>query len=158
MRFVRLLFVALLGLVLGCMGPTFIVQQYGGQPRARETISILRVNGADSVRLLFLDDEDVAAPVASDGRLHIEMLPGKHTLTARNGDDRTAPQGSLAFAAEPNKVYRVIFSGETPHVYEVDRDDDKPGRDVTAAATEPPPVKLPPVAPASPPVTTPPTE
>ena len=68
------------------MGPTFIVQQYNGPPRARETIATLRVNGAETVRLLFLDEEDVAAPIVSDGRLHIELLPGKHTLTARNGD------------------------------------------------------------------------
>lgn len=148
MRFVILSLSLLFALLTACMGPTFIVQQYGGPARPRESIAILRVNGGDSVRLLFLDEEDVTAPLVSDGRLHIELLPGRHTLTARNGDDRTAPQGSLAFAAEPNKVYRVVFSGETAHVYEVDRESDKPGKDVTSAPPEPPPVKLPPVAPA----------
>jgi hypothetical protein len=133
---VRILFVIIVALVVGCMGPTFVVQQYAGPPRPRETIATLRVNGADSVRLLFLDDEDVAAPIVSDGRLHIELLPGKHTLTARNGDDRSAPTGSFAFAAEAGKVYRVVFGGETAHLYEVDRGSDKPVREITASTEE----------------------
>ena len=135
---IALLVVALLA---ACMGPTFIVQQYNGPPRARETIATLRVNGAEPVRLLFLDEEDVAAPLVSDGRLHIELLPGKHTLMARNGDDRTAPTGSFTFQAEANKVYRVLFSGETAHLWEVDRDSDKPTREVMPPPREvtPPP-------------------
>lgn len=123
------------------MGPTFVVQQYNGPQRPRESIAILRVNGAESVRLLFLDEEDVAAPVVSDGRLHIELLPGKHTLTARNGDDRAAPSAAFTFQAEPNKVYRVLFTGEMGHLYEVDRDSDKPVREISsppAASAAPP--------------------
>jgi hypothetical protein len=115
---VRVLYALLFVVLAACVGPTFIVQQYNGPPRPRETIATLRVNGAESVRLLFLDDEDVAAPIVSDGRLHIELLPGKHTLTARNGDDRSATTGSLSFMAEAGKVYRVVFSGESqsrPH-------------------------------------------
>ena len=100
----RSFIVLCLTLLVACMGPTFIVQQYGGPPRPRESIAILRVNGAEPVRLLFLDDEDIAAPVASDSRLHIEVLPGRHTLTARNGDERTAPTGTFAFLAEAGKV------------------------------------------------------
>lgn len=129
------------------MGPTFVVQQYGGPQRSRESIAILRVNGAESVRLLFLDEEDVAAPIVSDGRLHIELLPGNHTLTARNGDDRTAPTGSFAFVAEAGKVYRVMFSGERGQLYEVDRDSDKPVREVLPPA---PPAPSPPPASRSP--------
>lgn len=133
----NLLFAALLAIgpvvLTACPGPTFIVQQYGGPARPRETISILRVNGGDTVRLLLLDDEDVAAPVASDGRLHIEMLPGRHTLTARNGDDARAPSGAVAFVAEPDKVYRVVFVAEQPRVFAVDRGSDKPTADVTQA-------------------------
>lgn len=132
---VRALLVFLVAFVLGgvaCMGPTFIVQQYAGPQRPRETIATLRVNGADSVRLLFLDDEDVATPIVSDGRLHIELLPGKHTLTARNGDDRSAPTESFTFAAEAGKIYRVVFTGETGHVYEVERESDKPVKEITA--------------------------
>jgi hypothetical protein len=145
---VRALIALLFVILTACMGPTFIVQQYNGPPRARETIATLRVNGAEPVRLLFLDEEDVAAPIVSDGRLHIELLPGKHTLMARNGDDRSAPTGSFTFVAEANKVYRVLFTGETAHLWEVDRDSDKPTHEVTPPppvtqplpATQPPPV------------------
>jgi hypothetical protein len=152
--------VTALSVCVACVGPTFIVQQYNGPPRPRESIAILRVNGADSVRLLFLDEEDVAAPVASDSRLHIEVLPGKHSLTARNGDDRSAPTGSLAFEAEPGKVYRIVFSGETAHLYEVDRESDKPTREVSPPAPPTPAPSAPPLAAprAEPPVTPPPAE
>lgn len=144
-----LLFAALL---TACVGPTFIVQQYGGPARPRDTIAVLRVNGGDTVRLVFLDDEDVAAPVASDGRLHIEVLPGRHTLTARNGDDPRAPSGSLAFVAEANKVYRVVFVGEEPRVFVVGRDSDKPEQDVSQPAIAPTPRPvLPPPARLAPP-------
>jgi hypothetical protein len=147
---VRALIVLLFLVMTACMGPTFIVQQYNGPPRARETIATLRVNGAESVRLLFLDEEDVAAPIVSDGRLHIELLPGKHTLTARNGDDRSAPTGSIAFMAEPNKVYRVVFAGETAQLWEVDRDSDKPTREALPPAL-PAPASRPPAPSPSPP-------
>ena len=147
-RTVRVLYVLVFVVLAACMGPTFIVQQYNGPPRPRETIATLRVNGAESVRLLFLDEEDVAAPVVSDGRLHIELLPGKHTLTARNGDDRTAATGSFAFMAEPGKVYRVLFDGESAHLWEVDRDSDKPTREATPPV--PPAPAAPPSAPPAP--------
>lgn len=117
--------------VVACPGPTFVVQQYTGPVRPASAVAILRVNGGESVRLLFLDDEDVAAPIASDGRLHIEMLPGRHTLIVRNGDDQEAPRGSLAFVAEPGKVYRVAFTGDEPRIFEVDRGSDRPVADVT---------------------------
>lgn len=144
----NILFAACLALasasIAACVGPTFIVQQYGGPARPRESIAILRVNGGETVRLMFLDDEDVAAPIASDGRLHIEVLPGRHTLTARNGDDPRAPSGSLAFMAEAGKVYRVVFVGEAPHVFVVDRDSDKPAQDVSQPVVlqAPPPSEI----------------
>lgn len=136
--------------VAACMGPTFIVQQYNGPPRPRETIATLRVNGAEQVRLLFLDGEDVAAPIVSDGRLHIELLPGKHAVTARNGDDRMAPTGSFDFVAEAGKVYRVVFSGETGHLWEVDRDSDKPTREVVPPPSPRPPAAQPAPSPSDP--------
>jgi hypothetical protein len=144
-RFLIALF--LVALVAACMGPTFIVQQYNGPPRPRESIAILRVNGAEPVRLLFLDNEDVAAPVASDSRLHIEVLPGVHTLTARNGDERTAPTASFTFDALAGKVYRVVFTGETGQLYEVDRDTDKLTREVPPPPQPAPPPPPPPTAP-----------
>ena len=132
-------------LVVGCPGPTFVVQQYGGPQRAAETIAILRVNGSAPVRLLVLDDQDVAAPIVEDGRLHIEVLPGPHTVRVANAaapQERYAP---ISFVAEAGKFYRVAFAaGGEPRVYEAHRTEDTLLRDVTRP---PPPVEPPPAAP-----------
>jgi hypothetical protein len=109
-------------------GPTYIVQEYQGPPRAREAVGILRVNGRDDVRLETLDDQEITARVDDDARLHVEMLPGRHTLSVRSGD----PGRRIAFEAQPGKVYRVVMESAAPHVHEVDRDNDALGRDVTA--------------------------
>lgn len=114
----------------GCAGPTFVVQQYPGAVRPKNTIATLRVNGADSVRLMTLDEEDVAAPLLADGRLHIELLPGRHALTVRNASAPQEPATPLAFEAEPGKVYRVALTPEA-RVFEVDRGADTVGRDAT---------------------------
>ncbi|MDB4933260.1 MAG: hypothetical protein JWP87_232 [Labilithrix sp.] len=87
------------------------------------------MNGSDALRLITLDDEDISAPLEADSRLHIELLPGQHRVGVANGpNDPVVP---VAFAAEPGKVYRVTFVGPAPHVFEVDRASDTPGRDVT---------------------------
>jgi hypothetical protein len=115
----------------GCpAGPTYIVQQYSGPARPKETIGILRVNGKEEVRLLTLDDEEITARVADDARLHVELLPGRHTLSVRDVE----PAQRIAFEALANKVYRVTLEGapKAPHVHEVDRDSDALGPDVTA--------------------------
>lgn len=119
------------GPLTGCMGPTFVVQQYGGPVRPRETIATLRVNGSDVIRLITLDDEDVRSPLESDSRLHIELLPGRHKIgIASATSEAVAP---VAFVAEAGKVYRAVFVGADAHVLEVDRGSDSPGRDVTAS-------------------------
>jgi hypothetical protein len=134
---VSLVLATILALVLaGCPGPTFIVQQYKGAPRPRESIGILRVNGSESVRLLVLDGEDVAAPIVEDGRLHIEVLPARHTIVVGNASAPNERYAPVAFQAEPGKVYRVTFvagAGGEPRVYEVDREKDTTVRDVTVA-------------------------
>lgn len=133
----RSLWIALAVFVLflvGCPGPTFVVQQYGGPQRAPETIGTLRVNGNEPVRLLMLDHQDAAAPIVEDGRLHIELLPGRHDLIV--GDARAPGVRHLpvAFQAEAGRFYRVVFvqeAGGEPHVYEVSREKDTLTRDVT---------------------------
>lgn len=139
--------------VPGCPGPTFVVQQYGGPARPPESVATLRVNGEEPVRLLFLDDQDVAAPILEDGRLHIEMLPGRHRLVVANArapHERYAP---LTFDAEAGKTYRVAFvagaAGEA-RIYEVDRGRDALLRDATAAPPEAPAPPVRPPAPAEP--------
>ncbi|HVH48000.1 MAG TPA: hypothetical protein VM925_36950 [Labilithrix sp.] len=127
-------------LVVGCLpGPTFVVQQYGGPPRPRGTIAVLRVNGKEPTRLLVLDDQDVAAPIVEDGRLHIEVLPGSHTVVAANASAPKTRYSPMTFDAAPGRVYRVTFpagpTGEA-RVYEVGRQDDMLIRDVTKDITK----------------------
>jgi hypothetical protein len=122
----RSLLLATLALV-GCATATYVVQQYPGPQRAAETVATLRVDGNDTVHVLTLDGDSVAAPIASDARLHFEILPTRHTLTAQNADGPAAP---LAFEAEAGKVYRIV---PDLRVFEVDRGSDTPVRDVTIA-------------------------
>ncbi len=127
----KVLVLAALSLGLGgCAGPTFVVQQYTGPVRSKDTIATLRVNGFDSVRLMTLDNEDVAAPIVSDGRLHIEVLPGRHAITVKNASVPDEPATPIAFTAEPGRVYRVTYSPEA-RIFEVDRSADTIGRDAT---------------------------
>jgi len=122
------------------MGPTFVVQQFNGPQRPPEEIAILRVNGSDSVRLMYLDEKDVAAPLVSDGRLHIEMLPTKHTVIVSNASNNNERSPMVAFTAEAGKVYRVRFvpPESTARVFEVDRSSDAPRADVTIVEAPPP--------------------
>jgi hypothetical protein len=147
MKILRLAVAALV--IAGCPGPTFIVQQYNGPPRAREEIAILRVLGSDTVRLLLLDDEDVAAPLESDSRLHIELLPGRHSIAVREVAQQSLVE-TLTFDAQPNRVYRVTHS-PAMRVFEVDRDTDGLVRDVTVDAPLPAPPTVTPQQPVAPP-------
>ncbi len=152
-RFVVLLVALVACLVAGCPGPTFVVQQYRGPQRPQETIAMLRVNGNEPVRLLILDDQDVAAPIVEDGRLHIEMLPGRHTVVVGNANAPSERYAPITFEAQAGKVYRVTLasgpSGGEARVFEVDRGKDTAVRDVTQApATEQRPVEAPAHAPA----------
>jgi hypothetical protein len=128
---------ALTSALSGCAGPTFVVQQYPGAVRPKESIAILRVNGNEPVRLATLDDEDLAGePIASDSRLHIEMLPGKHVVTVLNANAPQEPGAPLAFEAQAGKVYRVTFVTGAARVYEVDRGADTAMSDVTQQARQ----------------------
>ena len=103
------------GLLLGCPGPTLVVQQYAGPVQPREAVAILRLNGSDAVRLQTLDDDDVAVPIAPDSRLHIEMLPGRHRVTAWRAGDRYGRALVLPFDAEAGRVYRVVLGAVADH-------------------------------------------
>jgi hypothetical protein len=120
-------------LLAACPGPTFVVQQYGGPQRPGESIAVLRVNGNEPTRLLVLDGQDVAAPIVEDGRLHIEVLPVRHTVEVANARLPSSAYAPISFNAEAGKVYRITFDGPggTPRVHEVNREKDELGRDVT---------------------------
>ena len=126
-------------MLVGCPGPTFVVQQYGGPMRPQDTIATLRINGSDPVRLVTLDGDDVRVPLESDTRLHIELLPGRHRLGVATGASDAATE--VVLVAEAGKVYRVIFANDAPHVLEVNRSSDAPGADVTLPPPAPAPAR-----------------
>lgn len=124
-----------------CAGPTYIVQQYSGEVRDRETIAVIRANGDEDVLLATLDGEDIGVRLERDARLHIEVLPGVHRVGVVNLGDTSQPLQTVLFRAEPGRTYRALFAqGARPvaRMYEVERGSDDLIRDVT----------LPPPAPA----------
>jgi hypothetical protein len=152
--------VGICGVLLhACAGPTYVAQQYDGDPRPREEIAVVRVNAKDPVLLDSLDGEAIAVRLPEDSRLHVEILPGPHRVGVANALDPNAPAELVSFVAEAGKVYRPVVLANPPpasaRIYEVDRDSDALVRDVTAAPKAPPRIETPPAAPApapSPPV------
>jgi hypothetical protein len=143
---------AWLGVVLVCCGgPTFVVQQYSGPQRARESIAVIRVNGGGP-RLTTLDDESLVVPERGT-RFHIEVLPGVHELQV--DDPNVGLYASrVRFVAEAGKVYRIVvrpaLTGQpNAQAFEVDRASDAEVRPVALVVDAPPPVPapLPPPAP-----------
>lgn len=126
-----------------CGTITYIVQQYGGEPRPNEEIAILRINGGEGPRVASLDGESLG-PGISDAhtRLHIEMLPGMHVVEIEQAQG-FYPTPKLRFSAQAGAVYRAVMAtalvrdakpGQgmlVPRLYEVDRDSDALIRDAT---------------------------
>jgi hypothetical protein len=142
-------------LTAGCGSTsTFIMEAYPGPVRPANTIAVVRVDGASAVEVLALDGEPLV-PLSPDTRLHIEVLPGRHTLLARN---RMSPGGeaepqAVAFDARAGKFYRVSFVGGSSafgpleaRAFELDPQTGASGLDVTAVepAAPPAPRKTPP--------------
>jgi hypothetical protein len=124
---------------VGCGPQVFIVQQYDGPVRDSETIAILRINGADSTRVVTLDGELADPRIAEDTRLHIEMLPGRHALRLADTSSPEAGSFRVAFDAQAGRVYRAVVAPAAARVFEVDRGSDALLRDVTAQLKEPAP-------------------
>lgn len=128
-------------LALACAGPTFIVQQYDGPPRRPETIAIIRVHGKEAVQLLTLDGARADAVVEEDVRLHIEVLPGAHTLNVLDRRNEALGPHRITFRATPGAVYRVVFAASPDvttraRIYEVSPESDALLRDVTLALSD----------------------
>src|SRR5689334_7599490 len=88
-----------------CVGPTYVVQQYAGPARPRESIAVFRVNGSGP-RVATLDDGRLVIP-EKDTRFHIEVLPGVHEVEVEDPNlGLTASR--VRFVAEANKVYRIV--------------------------------------------------
>lgn len=150
-------------LLVACGGPTFVAQQYAGEPRHPSTIAIIRVNGAQQVQLMSLDGEPANAALAEDVRLHVEVLPGRHTLSVAHAALPNEPAQRVHFVAEAGRVYRPIFVKVHPgtivaaalpgrlyaaRVYEVSASDDVTLRDVTSDPARPQAPVVPSPAPA----------
>lgn len=146
--------------LLVCCGGvvTFVWQGYEGAPLPKERIAILRQTGSSSTVLVAVDGKSVLAPLESQNRLHVEVLPGVHEV------DVAAPSLGLGRAipvrllAEAGKVYRIEVTGgsaaQAPpdngeprfegggdwvaHAYEVDRKTDAP-RGIADAPVAPAP-------------------
>jgi hypothetical protein len=95
------------------------------------------VNGQESIVLVALDGEDIATRVPDDARLHVEVLPGKHTVTIGDLSDTSRQARSTSFVARAGKTYRPVMRGDAARVFEVDPDTDTLLGDVTFV---PPPV------------------
>jgi hypothetical protein len=129
-----LLLILICGVLAGCTGPTFIVQQYAGAPRAGERIAILRISGGDGPQIAVLDGEAVPPVFDRSTRMHIELLPGPHELEAVAPARGVQAPIPVRFVAEAGKVYRIEVrsspsdrtSEGVAYLYEVDRDTDVP--------------------------------
>jgi len=160
--------------IVACNGTvTFVMQQYAGPPKPKDSIAIIRSDGASATELVAVDGETIRAPLERNNRLHVEVLPGTHDV------DVAAPAIGLRHAipvrllAEAGKVYRVEVWAAPPlqaplghggppppdgewiaHAYEVDRDTDArrgiadaPAAPAASATPAAPAVSLAPTAP-----------
>src|SRR5262245_61821979 len=128
-------------LFVSCGGPTFVVQQYTGPQRARESIAIIRVNGGGP-RLTTLDDERLVIPERGT-RFHIEVLPGVHELEV-DEPDIGLMHSRVRFFAEAGRVYRIVvrpsLAGQpTAQAFDVDRAEDTEVRPALVVDEPPPP-------------------
>jgi hypothetical protein len=116
-----------------CGGPTFVVQQYPGPPRATENIAIIRVNGGGP-ELSWLDGERLRAAPEKGTRMHIEVEPGIHEVGVVAPNVGLSHEVMLRFVAQPGKTYRLVVRsalsdrttapGWNAYAYEVDRSTD----------------------------------
>lgn len=139
----------LVGLVLlaslaiaGCGTVTYVLQQYGGDPRPAESISIVRIANDDPLHISTIDGEPLDVRLQSDTRVHVEILPGVHVLGVYRPDARIPVEQKVRFKAEAGQVYGVVMAeappgGATPwagRVFEIDRSTGTALRDATLAA------------------------
>jgi hypothetical protein len=142
---------------LACGGPTFVVAQYPGPTRPRNTIAILRTDGGSKIQLVSVDGEALA-PIADDVRLHIEVLPGEHSVGVANLGRSDQPAQRVRFFAEAGRLYGPAWGGLGPQIFELDVDSGAPLRDVTMTAPAPLPHEAQPAPPPQPPPPPPPVD
>jgi hypothetical protein len=129
-----LLIVSMLAATLlpqACGGPTFVVQTYDGPAQPRESIAVIRVRGADPVAVVAVDGSPTGSAVDSDARLHIEVLPGEHSIDVANAELPQQPAQRVWFHTIAGGVYRALWQGGRPRVFLVHAGNDAPLTDVT---------------------------
>jgi hypothetical protein len=90
----------------GCAGLTFVVQQYDGPPRPKESIAVIRANGGTGPELVSVDGEPMRVALEKGNRLHVEVLPGTHEAEVAALGTGVGRAIAVRFVAEPGKVYR----------------------------------------------------
>src|SRR5579859_3641629 len=83
-----------------CGSATFVVQQYPGPPKPRETIAIIRVNGGGTP-LTSLDGDPLRIEPEKGTRFHIEVLPGDHEVGVSVPEPGLPSGVTVRFLAEP---------------------------------------------------------
>ncbi len=128
----RLVPAVLLGmslLVAGCGTVTYVLQDYGGEPRPADSIAIVRITSTDPLHVSTVDGEPLDVRLDSDTRVHVEMLPGEHVLGVYRPDAEIPIEHKVRFLAAPGRTYAVVMAvapqgSATPwvgRVYEIDK-------------------------------------
>lgn len=138
----RLLPAVVVGLSLtltGCGTVTYVLQEYGGEPRPAGSIAIVRITSTDPLRVSSVDGDPLDVRLDSDTRVHVEMLPGVHVLGVYRPDSAVPVEQKVRFLASPGRTYAVVMAEAPPgsatpwvgRVYEIDKSSGTPLHDAT---------------------------
>ncbi len=138
-RLVPALLVAALLSLAGCGTVTYVLQEYGGEPRPADTIAIVRITSTDPLHVSTVDGDPLDVRLDSDTRVHVEMLPGVHVLGVYRPDSEIPIEQKVRFVASAGRTYAVVMAeaprgSATPwagRVYEIDPGSGQPIHDAT---------------------------
>ncbi len=120
-----------------CGTVTYVAQKYDGDPRPRDTIAIFRITPTDRTHVSSIDGEPVDVQLASDTRMHIELLPGTHDVGMYEpppGSSGPVIARHARFEARAGTVYKAALTPQRASVYEIDDGSGAVLRDATTAA------------------------
>jgi hypothetical protein len=103
---------ALLLLLTSACGPTvtLVVQQYPGPARERTEVAVIRIESDQAAQLAAVDREPLGKlALKEDTRLHVELLPGEHTLDIRHPKKTVDATQVVRFKAEAGAVYSAFL-------------------------------------------------
>jgi hypothetical protein len=128
-RLVPALMVAATLAVAGCGTVTYVLQEYGGEPRSADSVAIVRITSRDPLHVSSVDGDPLDVRLDPDTRVHVEMLPGEHVLGVYRPDAEIPIEQKVRFLASPGRTYAVVMAEAPPgsatpwtgRVYEIDR-------------------------------------